>query len=288
MKKEEDFLRLEGKEGINIDFENLCVKKRRWNPFFLLALMFLSFAIVFAVIKIKSDKDDKEAVLVNKEVSEDWQGSFVSEAVFLKCQKASVSVIADGKICSGFVFSSDGWIVTVNSIVNEFVKGKVKVVLYDGRVLEVEAFKESRKAGLVLMKVDENGLAFADLSSVDDVSAGQEIYTFCSLDGRGEPSLFSGKISHTQRDVLFEREGERNKTLSLMQINLLLTEEGVGAPLFNEKGGLVGIACGNNDLQSQEKYMINYAFLTSKVRNLLFKMQEGGFLDNNLYGFIIE
>ena len=281
-------MRLEGKEGINIDFENLCVKKRRWNPFFLLALMFLSFAIVFAVIKIKSDKDDKEAVLVNKEVSEDWQGSFVSEAVFLKCQKASVSVIADGKICSGFVFSSDGWIVTVNSIVNEFVKGKVKVVLYDGRVLEVEAFKESRKAGLVLMKVDENGLAFADLSSVDDVSAGQEIYTFCSLDGRGEPSLFSGKISHTQRDVLFEREGERNKTLSLMQINLLLTEEGVGAPLFNEKGGLVGIACGNNDLQSQEKYMINYAFLTSKVRNLLFKMQEGGFLDNNLYGFIIE
>ena len=288
MKKEEDFLRLEGKEGINIDFENLCIKKRRWNPFFLLALVFLTFVIIFAVIKINSDKDDEEVFAVNNEVSEDWQGAFVSEAVFLKCQKASVSVIADGRICSGFVFSSDGWIVTVNSIVNEFVKGKVKVVLYDGRVLDVEAFKESRKAGLVLMKVDADGLAFADLSSVDDVSAGQEIYTFCSLDGRGAPSLFSGKISHTQRWVLFEREGEKNKTLSLMQVSLLLTEEGVGAPLFDENGGVVGIACGNNDLQGREKYMINYAFLAKKVRNLLFKMKDGGFLDDSLYGFVIE
>ena len=287
MKKEEDFLRLEGKEGVNIDFENLCVKKRRWNPFFLLVIVFLSLVVILALTKIKSDENDEEAIYVDNAV-EEWQGAFVSETVFLRCQQASVSVIADGRRCSGFVFSNDGWIASTNEIVNEFVKGKVKVVLYDGRVFDVEGFKESRRAGLVLMKIDATGLVCVDLSVKKEMSAGQDIYTFCSLDAKGEPSLFSGKISHPQRAVTFIREGEKNKVISLMQISLLLTEEGVGAPLFDHNGKLVGIACANEDSYNSEKYMINYAFSTKKVRNLLLKMQEGDFFEDNLYNFILE
>ena len=288
MKKEEDFLLPEGKESLNIDFENLCVKKRKWNPFFLLALVFLSAIVVLTIIKVKSDEKTENIIAVDKESVEEWQGAFVSEAVFLRCRDASVSVIAEDKLCSGFILSKDGWIVSTNSIVNDFVKGKVKVILSDGRVFDVNSFKESRRAGLVLMKIDAKGLVSADLSFSGELSAGQEIYTFCSLDGSGEPSLFSGKISHTQRAVAFEGEGERTKFFSLMQISLLLTEEGVGAPLFDVNGKLIGIGCANVSLEESEKYMINYAFSTKKVRNLLWKMQEGDFFDDNLYSFVLE
>ena len=286
MKKEEDFLRLEGKENVNIDFENLCIKKKRRNPFFLIALIFLATVMTLVIIKIKADEKKEESISAYKEeTAEQWQGAFVSEDLFLKCRQSSVSVIADGKLCSGFVFSSDGWIASTNSIVNDAVRGKVKVVLCDGSVYEVGAFKESVRAGLVLMKIDAEGLVPVDLSFGGQLSEGQEIYTFCSLDAKGEPSLFSGKISHTQRAVTFRRENERNKVLSLMQISLLLTEQGAGAPLFDDKGRLVGIGYGG---AQDGKYMINYAYSIKKTRNLLQKMRDGGYFDDELYGFVLE
>ena len=289
MKKDEDFLRLEGKENVNIDFENLRIKKRRWNPFFLLALIVLVIATAFAVIKIKSNEKgerNEESVLASKDETDvEWQGAFANESVFLKCRQSSVFVVANGKACSGFIFSSDGWIVSTNGAVNEFVKGKVKVVLCDGSVHEVTAFKESRRAGLVLMKIEAKNLVPVDLSFGGELSAGQEIYTFCSLDGKGEPSLFSGQISHTESEVTVVREGQRNKVFSLMQVSLLLTETGEGAPLFDENGKLIGICCGSGE---EGKYMINYAFSIKKIRNLLQKMKDGAYFDDNLYGFILE
>ena len=286
MKKEEDFLRLEGKERVNIDFENLCVRKRKRNPFFLIALIFLIIALTLIIIKLKSDEKSQESISVYKEETEEqWQGAFVSEDVFLKCRQASVSVIADGKLCSGFVFSSDGWIASSNAIVNDEVKGKVKVVLCDGREYAVGAFKESRKAGLVLMKIDAKGLVPVELSFEGHPADGQEIYTFCSLDGKGEPSLFSGKISHTQRAVTVKRENEKSRILKLMQISLLLTEQGAGAPLFDSKGRLIGIACGG---VAEERYIINYAFSIKETRKLLQKMRDGGYFDDDLYGFVLE
>ena len=286
MKKEEDFLRLEGKERVNINFENLCVRKRRRNPFFLIVFIFLVTVLTLVFIKLKSDEKNEESVVAYKEESEEqWQGAFISEDIFLKCRQASVSVIADGKICSGFVFSSDGWIASTNSIVNDAVKGKVKVVLCDGSVYEVGAFKESRRAGLVLMKIDAEELVPVDLSFEGKVFEGQDIYTFCSLDAKGEPSLFSGKISHTQRAVTVKSENERNKSLSLMQVSLLLTEEGAGVPLFDDKGRIVGIGYGG---AQEGKYMINYAFLIKKTKKLLQKMRDGGYFDDDLYGFVLE
>ena len=44
MKKEEDFLLPEGKESLNIDFENLCVKKKKVESAFSFgACLFISY-----------------------------------------------------------------------------------------------------------------------------------------------------------------------------------------------------------------------------------------------------
>lgn len=288
MKKEDDFPRLEGGERIDIDFENLCVRKRRWNPFFFVALIFLLAAIVFAVVKLVFDNQDGEAVAALEE-EVDWQGAFVDEPTFLRCKMASVSVRANGKACSGVVLSEDGWIATVSSVVNDSVRGRVEVALFDGRVFEVDCFRESRRAGLVLMKIDAQGLCAADTAFDGRISAGEEIYTFCALGNASNLSLFSGRISQTNTRVEIAKEFEKKKVFLLMQIGILLTEEGDGAPLFNSQGELVGIGCGffGNSVDSQ-KYMINYAFSFEKIRPLLSKMKSGGYYGDEFYGFICE
>lgn len=288
MKKEEDFPRLEGKEGIDISFEKLRVRKRRWNPFFLVALLFL--VVVIAVFLLKLSNKDRESEAVPTVTNEEaWQGAFVDEDTFLRCKMASVSVRANGKRCSGFIFSGDGWIVTVNSVVNDSVKGRIEVVLFDGRRLAVEAFRESRRAGLVLMKVSAQGLCAVDLSFDGRLFEGEEIYSFCSFGDQEGQSLLSGKISHTDTLVEVVDESKKIRSFSLLQIGMLLTEENVGAPLFNENGELIGIGCGLGEgVIGEEKYIINHAFSIKSVKNLLLKMKTGNYFFDELYPFISE
>ena len=287
MKREDEAPRLEGKEGVRLDFEEVCVRKRRRNPFFLIALILLAVAAGLLLTKmIYLNNSNESEPLRNTEYVEVWQGAFDSEEIFLQCKKSSVTVIADGRVCSGFVFSSDGWIVTVNDAVNFQVKGRIKVRLYDGSLHDVIAFRESRRAGLALMKIDATGLYTAKLYSGKKPTVGQEIYTFCALSANEDASLFSGEISHVGRRVIFDGDNGRKKVLSLMQISVLLTQEGVGAPFFNDNGELVGV--GFVSAEEADRYIISYAYFSGDIVDLLKKMKSGDYFSDELFPFVLE
>ena len=278
MKKNEDIPRLEADEKIkiDIDFENLNIKKRRRFPFFVfLFLIVLAFISVFIFKRMQKNdlQENQSAIDVALDNSEVWQGAFVSEETFNACRESAVSVISGGRKCSGFVYSSDGWIATVEGCVNEDVRGQIEVVLFDGRRFLVEAFRQNRENGLVLMKINASELTAVSFSAEDSIFVGEELYTFCAFGELFEGgSLFSGKIAHTQRSVELCRYDGGVRKLSLFQIGILLTEEGVGAPLFNEDGNIVGIACA---AYGDECYMVDYAFEFKRVENLLQSMKMG-------------
>ena len=279
MKKNEDIPRLESDEKIkvDIDFEKLNIRKKRRFPIFIfLLLVLLAVISIFILKKSKSDRMDFEpdidASLKGESV---WYGAFESEDIFNACREISVSVIAQGKRCSGFVYSSDGWIVTVEGAVNENVKGRIEVVLFDGRSFFVESYRQNRQTGVILMKINAQGLKSANLDGGSELFAGEELFTFCSIGNEIDGgSLFSGKVAHTQRSVdVFRADGGKRR-LNLFQIGILLTEEGVGAPLFKENGELVGIACASGG-ENGERYMVDHAFAFSNLKLLLSTMKEG-------------
>ena len=136
------------------------------------------------------------------------------------------------------------------------------------------------------MKINASDLCAVKFFSGKKLLVGQNIYTFCSLDSGAEASLFSGEISHLERDVVFETENGRKKILSLMQISVLLTQEGVGAPFFNEEGELVGIGCIAAD--GTDRYIISYAYSAKDVKNLLEKMKNGDVYSDDLLPFVTE
>lgn len=280
MYNNKDVPRLEAEEKIklNIDFEDVNIRKKRRFPFFLIFLLILLVLIGFLIFeKSKNSQNTGERPSINasQDVEEVWGGAFVSREVFDFCREVSVSVIAQGRSCSGFVYSSDGWIATVEGVVDENVKGQIEVVLFDGRRYFVEAFRQNRESGLILLKINANGLKAAKLDKKAKIFAGEELFTFCSIDGSSDgSSLFSGKVAHTERTVELTRADGTQRRLVLFQIGILLTEEGEGAPLFNENGELVGIACASRG-EDGERYMIDYAFAFSDVKDLLSTMKSG-------------
>lgn len=293
MKNNEDIPRLESEEKIkiDIDFENLNIRKRRRFPIFLFLLLILLAVVGFFIVKKSqysqnNDLSDSTEVIVDNEAV--WHGAFASKEIFESCREASVTVIAEGCRCSGFVYSEDGWIATVDGVVNENVKGQIEVVLFDGRRFLVEAFRQNRESGITLMKIDAKGLRAAKLDGKGELFVGEELFTFCSVGTLSDGgSLFSGNVSHTEREVeLYKHEGGVRK-LCLFQIGILLTEEGVGAPLFNERGELVGMACASGD--GSERYMVDYAFAFCNIKSLFERMKNGERAeDSDLFSIIVE
>ena len=294
MKRNDDIPRLEAEEKIkiDIDFEELEIKKRRRFPFFAFLLLILLAIGVFFILKIaQNDKNSGEQPVVSVIANEEaWHGAFESREIFEACKKSAVSVIAEGQKCSGLVYSSDGWIVTVEGVVNENVKGQIEVVLFDGRSFFVEAFRQSRESGLILMKINASDLCAVNISGDGEISVGEELYTFCSVgESVGGGSLFSGKVAHTQGAFELWRADGGTRKLNLFQIGILLTEQGAGAPLFNNSGELVGIAFAGRGQATGERYMIDYAVAFSNVRELLDAMKFGKRAgENELFSVLAE
>lgn len=294
MKRNDDIPRLEAEEKIkiDIDFEELEIKKRRRFPFFAFLLLILLAISAFFILKMaQNEKEEGAMPSVNVIASEDtWHGAFESREIFEACRESAVAVIAEGRRCSGFVYSADGWIATVEGVVNENLKGQIEVVLFDGRRFFVEAFRQSRESGLVLMKINANGLCAAELGGEGEIAVGEELYSFCSVGEVTEGnSLFSGRVAHTQRNVELFRTDGGTRNLMLFQIGILLTEQGAGAPLFNSSGELVGIAFAGREQGSDERYMIDYAFAFRNVKKLLDAMKSGKRAgDDELFSVIAE
>ena len=268
MKKEnkKDTPLLEDKDikiNLDDDFEHVAIRRRRYPFFALLAIVLLILA-VFLIFKASKERSVDALLDAESTENEIWQGAFFSKEIFDSARAASVSIIAKENICSGFVFSSDGWIATAEGIVNEYVEGQIEVALCDGRRFPVECFKQDRKNGLILMKINANGLIPVKINGASP-SIGEELFTFCPVGTDiGENSLFCGRLSHGARTCIITRADGKPRALSLLQISFLLTEEGVGAPLFNANGELIGVAV-SNSVSNDDRFIINYALPSEQV-----------------------
>lgn len=295
MNKNDDIPLLEADEKIRLDinFENIRAKKiRRFRYLALLLLILLALVGAFIFKKSENANEKNEISESNNDAIAGftWYGAFESEEIFNYCKEVSVSIIAQGQRCSGFVYSSDGWIATAEGVVNEGVKGQIEVILFDGRRFLVESFRQNRESGLILMKIDASNLKSISLDGVGEIFAGEELFTFCTVGNVAEgSSLFSGKVAHIKRSVELLGYDGRARVLKLFQIGILLTEEGVGAPLFNERGEIVGIALASDCDVENERYMIDYAFDFNNVSDVLKMMKNGKRAeDSELFDVIIE
>ena len=281
MMENEDIPRLESGEDIKIDlnFDAPYTVRRRRYPFFVFFIILLLILLAFSVagLYLNSKGVEAEAFAEQNEINEKiWTGAFCSEEIYNRCKESSVTVCVNGKRCSGFVFSSDGWIGTLEGIVNRDIEGKIEVKLYDGRVFFVNSFRQDQKSGLTLLKIDADGLSAVKFASGGNIIAGEELFSFFATDdGAKENSLFSGRVSLTDREVEIVSYDGRESTFKLLQIGILLTQEGAGAPLFNSNGELTAIACRNEMIDDSENHLINYAISAEEAYKAFEIMSRG-------------
>ncbi len=172
---------------------------------------------------------------------------------------------------SGFIISSDGYILTNNHVVDK--ARDIKVSLSDGRVLEAKLVGKSSEIDIALIKVDTKDLPVVVLGDSNLLEVGDWVVAIGNPFG----------LSHTVTAGIVSAKGRvigMGPYDDLIQTDAAINPGNSGGPLFNSKGEVVGIntviiAAGQN---------LGFAVPISMVRDLLPSIREKGRPDTGWLG----
>src|SRR4051794_35152845 len=157
--------------------------------------------------------------------------------------KGSVAYITTGVgTGSGFVVSSDGYIVT-NAHVVEGANGQIKAKIGDGEALTAKLVGEDASTDLALLKVDATNLTPLALGDSSNVEVGDPAYAIGNPFGL-DRTLTTGVISALQREISSPNGFSID---DVIQTDAAINPGNSGGPLFNAQGQVIGV---NSQIES--------------------------------------
>lgn len=136
---------------------------------------------------------------------------------------------------SGFIISSDGYIVTNYHVIED--ANSITVTTNSGDTYDATVVGYDETKDIAVLKINATGLQAVTLGSSSDMNVGDEVVTIGNPLGELTFSLTSGAISALNREVTFS-EGQ---TMSLIQTDAAINSGNSGGALFNMYGEVIGI-----------------------------------------------
>lgn len=182
---------------------------------------------------------------------------------------------------SGFVITSDGYIVT-----NDHVAGQgdvITVAFPNGQTLRAELVGTDPASDLALLKVNpEEPLEHLSLDDVSDPIVGEWCIALGNPFGlfeASDPTVTVGVVSATGRD-LAPQEGRLYR--DMIQTDAAINRGNSGGPLINALGQVIGV---NTAIISQTggSVGIGFAVPVGRVVRVVAELKENGFVDRSYY-----
>jgi S1-C subfamily serine protease len=163
---------------------------------------------------------------------------------------------------SGFIFDSNGWILTNKHVVAG--ADEISVQLNDSRVFTGRVYGIDTLTDLAIVKIDATGLPTATLGTSEDLQLGQLAIAIGNPLGNFENTVTTGVVSGLGRQI---QAGDSTGSASEQLNNLIQTDAAInpgnsGGPLINSAGQVIGI----NTAVNQDAQGIGFAIPISVAR----------------------
>ncbi|WP_070988196.1 DegQ family serine endoprotease [Halofilum ochraceum] len=133
---------------------------------------------------------------------------------------------------SGFIISSDGYVLTNGHVVAE--ADEIMVRLHDRRQFEAELIGTDRRSDVALLKIDAEGLPAVTVGDPDDLEVGEWVLAIGSPFGF-DHSVTAGIVSAKGRSL------PNDNYVPFIQTDVAINPGNSGGPLFNLDGEVVGV-----------------------------------------------
>ena len=179
---------------------------------------------------------------------------------------------------SGFVISSDGYILTNNHVVDG--AEKVIVRLSDRRELDAKVVGTDKTSDVALLKVSATGLPTVSIGDSSKLKPGQWVVAI------GSPFGFDHTVTHGV--VSYVGRGNRSEQyVPFIQTDVPINPGNSGGPLFNLDGQVVGI---NSQIYSNSGgYMgVSFAVPINMAMNTVEQLKTTGKVSRGMIGVSIQ
>lgn len=178
---------------------------------------------------------------------------------------------------SGFIISSDGFVITNNHVVAG--ADEIRVHLNDRRVFDAEIIGLDEPSDIALLKLDAEALPFVDFGDSDAVRVGEWVLAIGSPFGL-EFSAAAGIVSAKGRSV----PGRSSYNyMAFIQTDVAINQGNSGGPLFNLQGDVIGI---NSQIISSTggSNGISFSIPSNVAMNVISQLKEVGRVERGLLG----
>ena len=145
---------------------------------------------------------------------------------------------------SGFIVTSDGYIVTNYHVIADAYQGgyKISVILYNGSKYDAKIVGVEESSDIAVLKIDATGLSAATLGNSDNLQVGETVFAIGNPLGELSFTMTSGMVSALDRDITTQDQTTgQTTTNNMFQIDAAVNEGNSGGPVYNNKGEVIGI-----------------------------------------------
>jgi S1-C subfamily serine protease len=175
----------------------------------------------------------KQNLQVGAQVFTDMlSGHLVTLAAYAKPATVLISGGAQGKIGSGFIYRSDGVIVTNQHVINKMET--IKVTLLDGKSYTARVLAQSSENDLAVLKIDAENLPTLELAPPTPPMPGEMVMAIGHPSGMGW-TVSTGVVSG------IDRQGFLPNGPYFIQTDAAINPGNSGGPLLNMRGQVVGL-----------------------------------------------
>ncbi len=186
---------------------------------------------------------------------------------------------------SGFIISSDGYILTNYHVIEE--SDSISVSLYDGTVYDAALVGYDESNDIAVLKVEADNLVPVILGNSEALHVGDSVVAIGNPLGELTFSLTAGTISAKDRKVTFSN----TVTMDLIQTDCAINSGNSGGALFNLYGEVVGITNAKYSSSSASEASIDnigFAIPIDSILHIVESIIEKGYVSKPYLGVMVS
>ena len=179
---------------------------------------------------------------------------------------------------SGFILSSDGYIMTNHHVVNG--SDDISIITNDQTTYDAELIGSDKRSDLALLKIKAKNLPVVKIASMDNVKLGEWVLAIGSPFGFNQ-TVTAGIVSGKQRKLAGDNY------VPYIQTDVAINPGNSGGPLFNLSGEVIGV---NAQIYSRTGgFMgVSFAIPSDTVNDVYYQLKTKGKVSRGWLGVYIQ
>ena len=207
--------------------------------------------------------------------------STVNSTVSINCSSQSTNIFGQttqsASSGSGFIITSDGYIVTNYHVING--ASSVKVTLYNGDTYDATVIGGDSDYDVAVLKINATGLSKVTLGKSDTVNVGDSVLAIGNPLGELTFSMSGGYVSSCNRAINVD-----GTPFNMIQVDCSINPGTSGGPLMNLYGEVVGIVSAKYSTYSSTTVEgLGFAIPIDDVQAIITDIMENGAVTDKAY-----